>query len=399
MNFSLKQLFTSLIIILLLALKSTAQPSNDTNTQKGLQVSLLTCGVGSEIYSVFGHAAVRVVDSAAGTDIVYNYGTFDGYDENFEVKFMQGKLMYYISTDDFNDFMDMYYQEGRWVEEQILNTTAENKMKIQQYLLINMLPENRAYKYDFFYDNCATRIRDIFTESLGSSFQMAKVLPIGQHLTFRKIINQYLANCPWERLGINILLGSKIDKQINEKEILFLPDFLQNAIAKSTLEGKSFSGAKNRLLKEDPSLNGKVGGITYVFAILLLLTILGNYIPKLQILGAIINHFWLILTGLLGTLLLFMWFGTDHKPCAENFNLLWALPTNLLFIFRKKQYKYALIAMGCILLAFVLHFTGVQQLLIPEMLPILLSLLIVFRSYYSKAKNRATQNAKNTVTT
>lgn len=391
-----KHLFTTLFIFFAFSNTILAQPSDTIGFAKGIQVSLLTCGTGPEIYSVFGHSAVRIVDSAAGSDIVYNYGTFDGYDENFEVKFMRGKLMYYISTDNYVDFIDMYFQEGRWVEEQILNTTTENKRKIQQYLLLNMQPENRAYKYDFFYDNCATKIRDIFTQSLDSSFHMANVLQPDRQLTFRKIINQYLANCPWERFGINILLGSKIDKKITNDELLFLPDFLQNAIAKSTLSGLPFSGAKNRLLQEDPNLNGKVSGITYIFVVLLLLTILGNFVPKLQTFGKVINHFWLILTGLLGVLMLFMWFGTDHKPCADNFNLLWALPTNLFFIFRKKQHKYAGIAILCILVSLALHFVGIQQLLLPEMLPLLLSLLIVFRTYYSNAQKLVIQDAKNT---
>jgi hypothetical protein len=375
---------SSLLLILLVNKYSAMAQSNTLSQQKGLRVSLLTCGTGSEIYSVFGHTAVRIVDSSDGSDIVYNYGTFDGYDEDFEIKFMRGKLLYYISTDPYADFIEMYRMEGRWVEEQLLNTSIEHKKKIQQYLLINMLPENKAYKYDFFFDNCATRIRDIFTQSLGESFKFSNILPKDKSLSFREIINQYLSKNPWERFGINILLGSKIDQKMSNEQIMFLPDYLQAAISKSTLDGQKFVGDKSRIVDEKKGIYPTDRSVFFILYGFLLLTILGNYLPKLKQMGIVINNFWLILSGFLGILILFMWFATDHQTCSQNFNLLWALPTNLFFIFRKKQHKYALIAIILIIASLIIHFIGIQELLITEMLPILLSLLIVFIRIYQK---------------
>lgn len=369
----------------------------DSTVNKGIQVSLLTCGAGPEIYSVFGHTAVRIVDSNAGTDIVYNYGTFDGYDDDFEIKFMQGKLLYYISEETFEDFISMYQMEGRWVEEQILNTSENEKRQIQDYLLTNMLPENRAYKYDFFFDNCATRIRDIFTQTHGDAFKYPNVLPDGKNLTFRDIINRYLVKNPWERFGINILLGSKIDQNMSNAQIMFLPDYLQDGIEGATLNGQQYAEKKNRIIDEIKNTAAKDYTLWMVMLGLLLLTIMGHTISSLKILGSIMSNFLLVLTGLLGLLILTMWFATDHQTCANNFNLLWALPTNLFFVFRKKQYKYALIAMVLLLASLILHVLNVQQMLLPEMIPLLLMLFIILANIYKTQRSKAETNGKNTI--
>lgn len=373
-------------------ISSQSFAQNDSVQQKGIQVSLLTCGTGPEIYSVFGHTAVRIVDSNAGTDIVYNYGTFDGYDDDFELKFMQGKLMYYISEETYEDFISMYQMEGRWVEEQILNTSEKGKRQIQDYLLTNMLPENRAYKYDFFFDNCATRIRDIFTQTHGGAFKYPNVLPDGKNLTFRDIINRYLAKNPWERFGINILLGSKIDQNMSNAQIMFLPDYLQDGIEGATLNGQQFAEQKKRIIDEVKAPQKNDYSLWIVLLTLLLLTTLSAFVPRLQLLGTIMSNFLLFTTGLLGLLILTMWYATDHQTCANNFNLLWALPTNLFFVFRKKQYKYALIAMLLILASLILHVLNLQQLLLPEMIPLLLMLFIIFANIYKTQRSKAKTN-------
>lgn len=388
---SIRTNFIKLILLLcafcISAQKATAQ--NDTAvSSKGIQVSLLTCGAGSEIYSVFGHSAVRIVDSLAMTDIVYNYGTFE-YDEDFEIKFMRGKLLYQLSEDNYIDFINAYQEEGRWVEEQIINLSAKEKKQIQDYLLTNMEPDNRSYKYDFFFDNCATRIRDIFTQTNNKQLILPMVLPAQNSLSFRDIINRYLVNNKWERLGINILLGSKIDQKMTNEQIMFLPDYLEDAIEGATLKGDKFASPKNRIVAEKNSSAQNDGLFWLILCSILAATLLGLFIPKLSILGAVMTNLLLILTGFLGILMLIMWFATDHQTCAQNFNLLWALPTNVFFIFRKKQYKYALVAIILIIVSFIIHISGIQKLLLPEMLPILLSLLVVYANIYKNKKNLA----------
>ena len=367
---------------------TTAMAQYDSSQQKGIQISLLTCGTGNEIYTVFGHSGVRIIDSNEGTDIVYNYGTFDGYDEDFEIKFMRGNLLYYLSAGAYEDFIDEYKMEGRWVEEQVVNTSDAEKRQIQQYLLTNMLPENRPYKYDFFFDNCATRIRDIFTQTHGNAFKYPDVLPNKKSLSFRDIINQYLEYNVWERFGINILLGSKIDVKVNNEQIMFLPDYLQDAFANATLNDKAFAQPTNRIINETKPARQQDYSVLIVLYGLLFVFIITLLVPKLRVLTTVLSNTMLAITGLLGILILTMWYATDHQTCDNNYNLLWALPTNLLYIFRKKQYKYALVAMFLIVGSLVLHISKIQCLLLPEMLPLLLLLLLVFGNIYTHQKRK-----------
>jgi hypothetical protein len=356
--------FSFALLILFFSAISNAQNIPDTIDARGIQVSLLTCGVGKEIYSVFGHTAVRIVDSNKGTDIVYNYGTFDGYDKDFTIKFMRGKLLYYLSEEQYADFISLYQLDGRWVEEQVLNTTETEKLQIQSYLLNNLLPENRAYKYDFFFDNCATRIRDIFTQTHGKAFKYPIVLPQKDALT----------------------LGSKIDKNMTNAEIMFLPDYLRDGVAGATLNGKLFAQPSQKIV------NAKISSpkANYVFWLtlygVLVILLIGLFSPKLYWLRTIMVNGVLIVSGLLGVLILIMWFATDHQTCANNYNILWALPTNILFVFRKKQYKYALVAIVLLFVSFLLHLLQIQCLLLPEMIPVFLMLLAVFGSIYKSAK-------------
>lgn len=394
--FILKLLLRLTFIITILIVPGFFALAQNSPDQKGIQISLLTCGAGPEIYSVFGHTAIRIVDSSKGTDIVYNYGTFDGYDQDFEKKFMQGKLLYYLSDELYTDFVGLYREDGRWVEEQVLNTGPAEKKQVQDFLLQNLLPENRAYKYDFFFDNCATRIRDLFTRVHGTAFQYPNVLPAGGPLSFRDIINRYLAHNPWERFGVNILLGSKIDRQMSNAEIMFLPDYLRDGVAGATLNGKSFAQPVKKIVAERPEMKTIDYSLSLVLYGLLLLLAAGLFVPRLRFLGLVFADFILLVTGLLGVLILVMWLGTDHQTCSDNYNLLWALPTNLMFLFRKKQYKYALIAIGLIFVALVLHLLHIQCLLLPEMMPLLLMLILIYTTSYKRYKT--IQNAKDTVT-
>ena len=154
---SLKKLILFLLFTFYFLLSNSASAQDSSR----LRISLLTCTPGEELYSTFGHSAFRVVDSTSLTDIVYNYGTFNFDDDGFYLKFVQGKLLYYVSTEYFKDFKDLYQSTNRGITEQVLNLTASEKITVQQFLNNNLKEENKFYKYDFFFDNCTTRLRDI----------------------------------------------------------------------------------------------------------------------------------------------------------------------------------------------------------------------------------------------
>lgn len=371
-----------LIVLVLVSVQSFAQADSSH-----LRISLLTCGAGDEIYETFGHTAVRVTDSVNGTDNVYNYGTFNGFTENFELKFMQGKLLYYVSVYPYKNFLEEYSEYHRSVEEQVLIATGKEKQEIYDYLENNALEENKYYKYDFFFDNCATRIRDIFPQALGDKFKYNDVLPKGHQLTFREIMDQYFYRVHWERLGCDLLLGSRIDKVMTNQDIMFLPDYLRDGLAGATVNGNKIATPRQLII---PGSEYKPAGLNQPFVLMViiaLLTFAGLAYKPLKPLGRTMSFLLLFVTGLLGCLMLVMWFATDHQGCQNNYNILWALPTNVIIAFagKKNKSRYAIVGMVLILVSLVLHIAGVQALPLLELSPLLLALLFIYASIYKSS--------------
>ncbi len=369
------------IILSILALSTNLFAQSDTLKPR-LRLSLLTCGTGDLVYETFGHTAIRVIDSNIDgplRDIVYNYGMFNGYEENFELKFMRGKLNYYVATNLFPDFMEEYAQYGRSVEEQELILEEKYKIQINEFLKNNALPENRDYKYDFFFDNCATRIRDIFPKVLGDQFHYSSVIPNNSQQTFRDIINIYFYRRHWERVGVNVLLGSKIDKVMSNKDIMFLPDYLRDGLAGSSFGIKKIS-TKPKLILE--GLEVKPSGINiplWSLLILFSITFLGLTLPYFKILAIFSSRFVFFISGILGVIIFIMWFATDHQGCSANANLLWALPTNIILAIGKPKgrKKYAAISAILIFVTLLLHVLRIQAIIL-EFIPLLATLLVTY---------------------
>jgi hypothetical protein len=301
-----------------------------------LRITLLTCAPGAELYSTFGHTAIRVQDRAMGSDEVYNYGTFE-FAEDFYIKFVRGKLLYALSVQGFDEFLYQYQYESRSVIEQDLAFTCEQKQQLYTRLRQNALPENRAYRYDFLFDNCTTRAGFMVDSGAKAKVVLGNILA-AKPLTFRDHIDVYLhkANQDWSQLGIDLLLGAKMDREATNREAMFLPDNLMVAFDRSTVDGRSLVASKRTILHL-PSLASESLLITPViaFGILLLLMAALTFIkkPRAQKAVSIADFIFFFLLGLVGLLLVFMWFGTDHALCANNYNLLWALPTHLVAAF------------------------------------------------------------------
>ena len=363
-----------------------------------MRISLVTCGPGDEeVWEVFGHTAIRIVDSAAHTDMVYNYGTFS-FGPDFEVQFMRGKLLYCLSVYPFNLFLQEYIDAKRSVTEQVLLLDGKQKERIYSFLQWNSLPENKNYKYDFFFDNCATRIRDIFSDVFGKGFRYGNVLPPGKPLSFRDIINKYFYRDHWTRLGINILLGSRIDKVMTNADIMFLPDYLRDGVAGATVNGNKVATDSIMMLPGTAPSSSGIDQPLILTSLIALLTIAGLSIKRLRILGKIMSSLLMLVTGLLGCLIIIMWFGTDHQGCGNNLNILWCLPLNVILAFFKPKGRgrYALIAILLIFVSLLLHLFRVQGLIL-EMMPLLLALLFIYGNMYrqSLVKVIAPEDPKN----
>jgi hypothetical protein len=383
-----------IFLILFVIIQGLNAFSQQADSATHLRISLLTCGPGDEeIWEVFGHTGVRVIDSVAHTDMVFNYGTFD-FGPDFDMQFMKGKCLYYLSVDNFNGFMQEYVSAKRSVQEEELLLDWKQKEHVYYFLQLNAEPEHKYYKYDFFFDNCATRIRNIFPrpEVFGKAFHYGQVIPAGKSISFRDIINQYFYRDHWTRLGVNILLGSRIDRPMTNSDIMFLPDYLRDGIGGATVNGRKIATAPVTILPGNPLAEG--AGVNWGFiltSVLAILTIAGLSFPQLRVLGSIMSMLLLFVTGLLGCLILVMWFATDHQGCGNNYNILWCLPLNIIVAFfnPKGKPRYALIAMLLILASFVLSLLKVQGL-IPEFAPLLLALLYIHGMIYRRSRIKAT---------
>ncbi|MBS1616165.1 MAG: DUF4105 domain-containing protein [Bacteroidetes bacterium] len=382
----LRALFSCLLFLACSLLLKPAYAQKDSSTH--IRVSLLTVGVGDEIYAAFGHTGIRITDSTAGTDIVYNWGTFDGFQEHFELKFMRGKLLYYCSSESYQHFIQTYIQEDRAVEEQQVYLNPIQARSVQAFLQENLKDENRYYKYDFLYDNCATRPRDVFKKTFGTSFRFGRAIPEGKQLSFRDEINHYLASLPWERLGINLLLGMPVDKVMSNEDAMFLPDFLAKGMAGARVNGTLVSEPAVQVLPASAQPPASRDFISILFLGVALLIIVGTAIPGIKPIAVMAVNLLLVVTGLLGCLMVFMWLGTDHPCCRNNINLLWCLPTNMIipFVRLEKRQRYAIVALVLLLLAGLLHLLSVQQMPMAEIWPLLLALLYSFGMIFRWSK-------------
>ena len=210
------------LLLLLSLLFSSLGFSQEMELSPLAKISLLTVGTGDELHSKFGHSAIRVHDPVKGMDVVFGYGQYSSFTDNFYLKFTQGKLNYTISAEPLSSFIDGYIIENRWVREQNLNLTREEQDKLFDYLQINYEPKNREYKYDFLSNNCATKIPAIFKEIYGDKLQF-NYNHLREQFTFRQLLRQNLDLNSWSNFGIDLALGSVIDREAKPYELMLEP--------------------------------------------------------------------------------------------------------------------------------------------------------------------------------
>lgn len=310
----------------------------ETNLTDSSRISLLTCSSGDELYSIFGHSAIRVTDPATNLDIVFNYGTFDFNDPNFYPNFVRGHLNYILSASYFQDFKENYVEEGRWIWEQKLNINLKEKQHLLDSLLINYQPENRYYPYDFFGDNCATRIRDIFVKAIPRKITF-DYSNFDKGRSFRQLLMPNLTHMPWAKLGINLLLGLPADRVASPWEYMYLPEHLHAAFQHASFASDSarqpFAQQPKILLEGKKHSEKMIWWSPFVVSLLILMIAVfisfRNF--KKGIKSLLFDRLLMILFGLLGVLFTFLWVGTAHKSMVWNMNLLWANPFHLIAVF------------------------------------------------------------------
>ena len=386
----------SIFCSIFLALITGAVFGQSLNLTEDSQISVLTCGTGDELYSSFGHSAFRVQDPIRGIDVVYNYGTFDFDTPNFYLKFARGKLLYSLSRQRFENFLYTYQLENRWVKEQILDLGSEEKNQIFQFLENNYLPQNRDYKYDFLNENCSTKIPEVLKNVLGEDLAF-RADHLKEELSFRELIQGYLHWNSWASLGIDLALGSVIDRKANAEEHMFLPYYVLYQI-------------NNTSYKENPILNRQRtildlnnGNIVTFFTtsplfwllILLFFTLTITVIDfRNDTRSRWLDFTLFLVTGFVGLFVIFLWFFTDHTATADNFNILWAFPANAVIAFylcKKGELKtwipkYVKLLIGLIVLTIFFWITGIQQFPpLALVILLILGLRYSYLVYYFKA--------------
>ena len=366
-----------------------AQPDS-SNRNCHFRISLLTCTPGSELYSTFGHSALRVFDSAANTDIIYNYGTFDFDDPNFYSKFIRGKLLYFVSVERFDSFVQQYQYEQRGIAEQVIALSCEEKQKLFHALQENAKEENKYYKYDFIYDNCTTRLRDIVFKNLTGAVFTKNIRP-RDGTTFRDLIHEYLDKSYqyWSKLGIDMLLGTSLDKKINNAEAMFLPDYLLKGFDNTAVGEKPLVLEKTEILSATIAANrapllSPFVVFTILFVVVAFLSLKTSASRFLDIFDFVL----FFLAGALGILMLFMWFGTDHPECKNNFNVIWALPLHffVVFLIYKKWdwLRFYFLANTILLLLFLIAWMWLPQEINKALIPVVCLLLVRSLARYRK---------------
>ncbi|QCX38834.1 DUF4105 domain-containing protein [Aureibaculum algae] len=360
------------------------------------EISVITVDPGHNLYDTFGHSAFRVRDKVLRMDLAFNYGIFDYNTPNFYGKFAQGKLLYDLAAYPFSYFYRSYTEENRTIREQVLNLSLSEKQAFFDFLQNNAKPENKSYLYDFFYDNCATRLKDVAQNVLQEKVVFQTNFIEGKDETLRSLIHQYAQKKhPWGTFGIDLALGSIIDKKATPKDYLFLPDNIYNTYAESTINGQPIVKKTNVLFKaKDKETNGfKYFTPTIVFSLIALLVIWITYHDhKKQKRSKVLDFTLFFVTGLIGVVVLLLWFATDHSATKDNYNFLWAFMPNIFvaFVLLKKEIpnwvkKYILLVLVLLALTvvlWILQFQIFAMAIIP--LLILLAVRYIFIYYVVK---------------
>lgn len=289
------------------------------SSKAALQISILTCAPGEDVYTAWGHTAIRIVDSVNQTDVVYNFGTFDFNTPNFLAEFVKGNLQYFLSPEYFQNFLLQYQYEGRSIKEQVLSLTNAEKIKWQNALQKNLEGSNRYYLYNFITDNCTTRVKD------GLYHFTSNQVPASSIKSFRTHVVEapYQQGIPWIGLGIDILLGAVSDKAPSAMQAGFLPDLLYAQIAaqpNSIIREAAYDFS--RPLTRKPS-----DPIYFILGFFVLYLFLAKWNARWSVLTAkFLDVFLLFSFGLGGLLLVYMSLFSLHTACHENWNILWLHP-------------------------------------------------------------------------
>uniref|UniRef100_UPI0040470DD7 lipoprotein N-acyltransferase Lnb domain-containing protein n=1 Tax=Polaribacter sp. TaxID=1920175 RepID=UPI0040470DD7 len=351
------------------------------------EVSVITAGPGNELYEGFGHSTIRIIDKNMGFDLAYNYGIFDFDAPNFYLNFTKGKMLYKLQSYPFPLFVRSYQNDRRWIKEQILNLNLSQKQQFFEYLERNARPENASYFYDPFFNNCATKIPEITKLILKDKVEFnAKY--VGSKQSLRQLMNSEIPWNTWGSFGINLALGSKLDKIAEPQDYLYLPDYIFSAFEYATIKN---NGKNEKLVKQTRTLLNyeelqvipeTMSPLLFFIGILFIGLFITYQDFKNKIISTRLDFILFFSTGLLGFVICFLWFLTDHSTTPNNFNILWAFAPNVFVAFilknsvEKKWFKYYLMFLILLIFSAASIWILKIQLMPKAVLPFLVLLMV-----------------------
>ena len=408
----MKKLITT---ALLLSIISWASLSAQIQLSDSAKISLMTVSPWTgAVYSLYGHTVLKVEDDSTGVDACFNYGYFDSSQSNFLFHFVRGETDYVLGVTSYHDFMLENKMKGLEVVEQELNLTLQQKQQLWEDLYINALPENRQYRYNFLYDNCATRPRDMVENIIGKPI----IYPLSKpNQTFRDLIHECVNEFAWMEFGIDLVLGSGADKYITEREKMFLPHYLMNAFEDAkvhrsdTINSPLLSSSVKVLQSENEDFKRNELGILKPLPVAFALLFITLLISFLQLrfhhdrTARIYDTMLFSMAGIGGLIVTFLVFFSEHPITNPNWNLAWLHIGHLLIAvlfwvksMKKVVYYYHFINFA-VLSLFLLSWWFLPQQLPLAIIPFAMSLWVRSgSSFYIKRndylKNRQYKSAK-----
>ncbi|MCU0458185.1 MAG: DUF4105 domain-containing protein [Bacteroidales bacterium] len=311
-----KLIFLAVILTFFLPGVNSAQPADSAD------VYVVTCAPGNASYSIYGHTALRITFRGTPFDMVYNWGIFDFSTPNFVYRFAKGKLDYMLGAYSYERFLEEYISEGRSVWSQKLNLSAAEKERLFELVNENLKPENVKYRYDFFFDNCATRVRDIIAASATDTVIFPERV---KKKSFRQLIDPYQKVLPWLDFGADMLLGLQADRKASVEDEMFLPIFLRDNFAGAMIIHNGMqqpvAGPVETVVDlPAPPAAGRPWIPQAVLWLVLLFVLLATFVFKNPAIGKVLDSLLFLIYSLIALILVFTNIFSEHD--ALHFNLL-----------------------------------------------------------------------------
>ena len=336
----MKRSITTTILLSIISLLSLSAQLQLSDSAK---ISLMTVSPWTgAVYSLYGHTVLRVEDDTTGVDAAFNYGYFDSSQPNFLLHFIKGETDYVLGVTTYQDFLSENQMKGLEVVKQELNLSKFQKQQLWEDLYINSLPENRSYRYNFLFDNCATKPRDIVEKIINKPIAYPSSLP---NQTFRDLIHECVNDFTWMKFGIDLIIGSDADKYITNREKMFLPSYLMEGFADASVHNYDTINtplvkstdiileADNKDIKGGEWFTLKPALIAFA---LLAITILISFLQirfKHYNTARIYDTILFSIAGIAGLIVTFLVFFSEHPAVSPNWNLMWLHFFHLVFAF------------------------------------------------------------------